>query len=390
MNSTLMKLTSLLAVLTLALLPTLAHAQFGGLDDHPVTLDLQPSKTQARPGDQVILALEVLISIEEDANGKHWHIYPQQGVHDGVEIASTLVPTTGEAFVAGQVQWPKPVLIKNWDNKDQPVYEDRVVMYVPLIVKDDASPGTQTVSIEFGYQPCASQCIAPTKRTLETMIEIIPRDAEAAGSDQTSDDLFAGFDPSVWASLQSGQGAFDPDAVIDASSGAAPLASQTITLAGVEFDPNSLAGLAILLAFAIVGGALLNFTPCVLPVIPIKIMGLSQSAGSRQKTIMLGFIMFAGVLTFWLVIAAALVFFKGFSAPSQLFATWWFSIAIGILIVVMAVGMLGLWNTRLPQWVYRINPKHDSVHGAFGFGVMTAVLALPCTGPFLGLSLIHI
>lgn len=387
MHKTLTQFLTLLALLGLMLLPSQAHAQFGNSDDHPVTLELNASKTQARPGDQVILALKVDISDAIDDNGKSWHIYPPEGVHTGIEVASSLTPKAGEAFVVGQVQWPEPVLIKNWEDKDQPVYEDMVYIYVPVLIKDDQAPGSRTISIDFGYQPCNSQCIPPTVKTLETKIEIVARDADVSASDKSSDEAFAGFDPTVWADLQSGEGVFGSGASEMATAADASAQPRTITLAGIEFDPNSLMGLLILIGFAIVGGALLNFTPCVLPVIPIKIMGLSQSAGTRQKTIMLGFIMFAGVMSFWLAIAGALVFFKGFSAPSQLFATWWFSIAIGLLIVVMAVGMLGVWNTRLPQWVYRINPRHDSVHGAFGFGVMTAVLALPCTGPFLGTAI---
>ncbi|MEM9108515.1 MAG: cytochrome c biogenesis protein CcdA [Planctomycetota bacterium] len=388
MNKTLLNLFSLLMLASLALLPTQAQAQFGGFGDHPVTLELQASKTQARPGDQVILVLKVDISTELDQNQKTWHIYPPQGVHDGVEVASSLTPNPGAAFVAGQVQWPEPTFIKNLQDKQQPVYEEQALIYVPLIVKDDAAIGEQTITVDFTYQPCNSQCIAPTDKTLEMTIEVVARDAEVAGTDQSGDELFAGFDPTIWVGLQSGEGVLGEDEIANGDEPKEqPARSSTITLAGVEFDPSSFAGLAILLGFAVLGGALLNFTPCVLPVIPIKIMGLSQSAGTRQKTILLGFIMFAGVMTFWLVIAAALVFFKGFSAPSQLFATWWFSIAIGLLIVVMAVGMLGVWNTKLPQWVYRINPKHDSVHGSFGFGVMTAVLALPCTGPFLGTAI---
>jgi thiol:disulfide interchange protein DsbD len=46
--------------------------------------------------------------------------------------------------------------------------------------------------------------------------------------------------------------------------------------------------------------------------------------------------------------------------------------------------MCGLFNIQLPQFVYRINPRHDSVAGSFGFGVMTAVLSTPCTAPFMG------
>lgn len=383
---------TLFAMLVLTALPAVGQfAPIGGDEDHPVELSLEASRTQARPGDQVIVALKVTISDAVDQNGKHWHIYPPEGVHDGIEVASSIKPTVPEAFVAGKVQWPEPVMIKNWEGKDQPVYEGEVTLYLPLVVNEDAPLGEQEVVVAFGYQPCNSSCIAPTTRTLEVVVEVVPREAEIADvEDRSGEALFSGFDPKGWASVVADKPGAGPAAEGSAQSpdeAVAGLTPRTITLAGVEFDPGSGSGLLILIGFAILGGAILNFTPCVLPVIPIKIMGLSQSAGSRQRTVMLGLIMFGGVLSFWLAIAFALVSLKGFSAPSQLFGTWWFSIAVGVLIVLMAVGMLGLWNTRLPQWVYRINPKHDSVHGAFGFGVMTAVLALPCTGPFLGTAI---
>ena len=50
----------------------------------------------------------------------------------------------------------------------------------------------------------------------------------------------------------------------------------------------------------------------------------------------------------------------------------------------MAIGMCGLFSLRLPQWVYVVNPSQESVGGSFLFGIMTAVLATPCTAPFMG------
>lgn len=365
----------------LALLPTQAQAQFGDLDDHPVTLELLASKLQARPGDQIILALKVDISTEKDKNQKTWHIYPPEGVHDGIEVASSLTPNAGDAFVVGQVQWPKPVMIRNWEGKDQPVYEEQVVIYVPLMVKEDVAAGKQTVSIDFGYQPCNSSCIAPTNRTLETTIEIVPRDAGVSGSDRSSDEVFAGFDPSVWAALQQGEGVFVESAAAE---------SIILDLYLIEIDManmGTLALLSLLVGVSLIGGFLLNFTPCVLPVIPIKIMGLSQSAGSRGKMLLLGFVMFLGVLTFWSVFGFLFAFLKQFNTVSELFQQWWFTIGVGLIVAAMAVGMCGLFAVRLPNWVYAINPKHDSVHGSFGFGIMTAVLATPCTAPFMGTAL---
>jgi thiol:disulfide interchange protein len=55
-----------------------------------------------------------------------------------------------------------------------------------------------------------------------------------------------------------------------------------------------------------------------------------------------------------------------------------------VFILVMAVGMLGLFTVQLPQAVYMINPNSQTVPGSFVFGIMTAVLSTPCTAPFMG------
>ena len=132
------------------------------------------------------------------------------------------------------------------------------------------------------------------------------------------------------------------------------------------------------------GGFLLNLTPCVLPVIPIKIMSLSASAGSRRKTFFLGIWMMLGVLSLWLGLGIAIALVSGFTATNQLFQYPAFTIAIGLFIGVMAIGMGGLFSIRLPNAVYMFNPKHDSWYGSFMFGIMTAVLSTPCTAPFMG------
>jgi len=54
------------------------------------------------------------------------------------------------------------------------------------------------------------------------------------------------------------------------------------------------------------------------------------------------------------------------------------------VIAIMAIGMCGLFSIRLPGKLYMVNPSHDTLHGSFLFGIMTAVLSTPCTAPFMG------
>lgn len=382
MNGHMYKPTRLIVAVLAGLLLALAGPAQGqpGSGSGPVTLSLETSRTQARPGDQVILALRVDISNEVDQNGKHWHIYPPEGVHEGVEVASTFTPTVPEGFVAGKVQWPKPIQVENAFGDLQPAYEDQVYIYLPLIIGDDVEPGDYKVAVDFGYQACNSSCIAPTTETLRTPIEVIPREASAKTTDRSGDPTFSGFDTSVWAKLQSGEGVYE----------ASKAEAIELDLYFTKVDLNAMSPVALLtllVGVSLLGGFLLNFTPCVLPVIPLKIMGLSQSAGSRGKMLLLGFVMCLGVLAFWGVFGVFFAFLKQFSSVSALFQQWWFTIGVGVIVALMAVGMCGLFAVRLPNWVYAINPRHDSLHGSFGFGIMTAVLATPCTAPFMGTAL---
>ena len=94
--------------------------------------------------------------------------------------------------------------------------------------------------------------------------------------------------------------------------------------------------------------------------------------------------MMLGIVFFWLLLGLLLAFVSGFTATNQLFQYPAFTIGVGVIIAVMAIGMCGLFSIRLPGKLYMVNPSHDTLHGSFLFGIMTAVLSTPCTAPFMG------
>jgi thiol:disulfide interchange protein DsbD len=132
------------------------------------------------------------------------------------------------------------------------------------------------------------------------------------------------------------------------------------------------------------GGFLLNFTPCVLPVVPLKAMGLSQAAGGWSRGVFLGGVMSFGVVFFWMVMGFLVSGISGVTAVNQFFQYPWVTIGVGVVIALMGLGMCGLFTSALPRWVYQFDPGYESVGGALGLGVMTAVLSTPCTAPFMG------
>jgi thiol:disulfide interchange protein DsbD len=110
-------------------------------------------------------------------------------------------------------------------------------------------------------------------------------------------------------------------------------------------------------------------------------MTLTNHAGeSKSKAVKLGSMMALGVIAFWVGIGLPVAFVADFVDPSIIFGVWWVTGIIGLLIGIMGVGIMGLFTIKLPQKAYMINPKADSPSGSFMFGIMTAILGLPCFG----------
>jgi thiol:disulfide interchange protein DsbD len=164
-----------------------------------------------------------------------------------------------------------------------------------------------------------------------------------------------------------------------------PDASKYIDLGifGWRIPSQGIVPTLLLLLAAFAGGVLLNLMPCVLPVLPLKILGLQQSAGTRARLALLGGASFIGVLMFWVVLGSLLAL-GSVKSISEFSSYWYFNFSLGLAMAFMAVGLFGAFNIGLPNWVYALNPDHHSVRGAFLFGLLTAVLATPCMAPLAG------
>lgn len=359
---------------------------------------LDPVKTRAywsKPGEagDGMQAVAVVFDIDPP-----FHINPDKAnITPGFDF---LIPTTitpenvPEGVTLGGLQFPPthevPVDLFGTSGKVA-VHEGQVVVYLPV---QGASPDT-TFDLKIRYQACdPKKCLQPVTETItvtaeEDSPEASPTGASPAGAtpagmspagmgvaDARPTELFASFDPpAATASFEAG--GFDAiEAVGDVA----------FDIFGLKFslNPSGMGGLIALMLVAALGGMMLNFTPCVLPVIPLKIMSLSHVAGSRGKCLLLGSTMSLGVILFWLVLGACMALISGFTATNELFKYPVFTLSVGIIIAVLAVGMCGLFTIQLPVAVYSYTPRQDTVTGSVGFGVMTAVLSTPCTAPLMG------
>ncbi|MDA1262936.1 MAG: thioredoxin family protein [Planctomycetota bacterium] len=283
--------------------------------------------------------------------------------------AEWLTTKPNDPFIHVRAQWPEfhPVKADVGDGiQTYPVFEGEAVIFVPFSIAPNAPLGPQTVVFKIEFQACtATTCVAPS--TVEVSMQVQVKAGTASSAPPA---VFSRFDAEIFSQIHSGNA---PSAIIQ------------FDFFGYSFsvDPNG-GGFFLVLFIAALGGLLLNFTPCVLPVIPLKIMGLSRIAGNRKRCLILGAALSIGVIVFWICLGLAVALISGFSTASQLFQYPLFTVTVGLIIALMAVGMCGFFSIQLPQSIAGIDFRHDTIVGSIGFGVMTAVLSTPCTAPLMG------
>lgn len=266
-----------------------------------------------------------------------------------------------------------------------PLYEGKAVSYLRFEIAPDAPLGEQTITVQASYQACNEQmCAAPQDDLIAVKFTIVKSGAaDAALTADTDAALFGAYDAKKWGSGTTPP--LPPPTPAPTKPSPAPAAAAPTATGATLFGMNIGTNIFILALASMLGGFILNLTPCVLPVIPIKVMSLTQHATSRSHALMLGLWMAAGVVAFWAAIGLPMAIISRQLDPSQyIFGIWWVCLSIGIVVALMGLGIMGLFSLNLPQSVYMVETKADSPMGSFLFGVLAAVLGLPCFGFMAG------
>jgi thiol:disulfide interchange protein DsbD len=341
------------------------------------------NKGKVTAGDQFVIAV-----VLDHAEGWHSHTnepkVPASWARQKFEaIPTTIEVESAEGMKYGPIQWPQSHevfidLVGNGRPEAYRVFEGRAIAYVPVVVDAKAKVGARTINVRVGFQSCDDKiCTFPKDEVIAVGVEVIALGAAADAPSKESD--FAGFDPSVFSKMLSGE----VKAITKTS------AAATFDFLGWKFTIDGGAYWLIFL-IAFVAGFLLNLTPCVLPVIPLKILSLQKQASHPGKLALFGTVYCLGIVaTFF---ALGLLMFGLLSGGQkqdwgQIFTNRWFTIGMSAIVLVMGVGMMGLFTIRLPQAVYMVNPSSETTTGNFLMGVLTAILSTPCTGPLLGATI---
>lgn len=154
--------------------------------------------------------------------------------------------------------------------------------------------------------------------------------------------------------------------------------------------PAARRGLLATALIAVLGGLILNVMPCVLPVLSIKLASAVQKAAKGRARVRSGFLWAAlGVLVFFWGLGAVTWGLKGMGQAvgwGLQFQSPVFLTTMIVILVIFAANLFGLFEVQLPAALQtRMARAGGSGHlGDFATGAFAAVLATPCSAPFLG------
>lgn len=151
------------------------------------------------------------------------------------------------------------------------------------------------------------------------------------------------------------------------------------------------ASLPLLLLFAMLGGVLLNLMPCVFPVLSIKVLSVAAAhPGARQRH-RHGYAYALGIVASCVLIAALLALLRGAGAA----VGWGFHLQSPVFIAFLAYLLFVVAQSFAGEFEFgarlmnlgQATTVGGGLGASFATGILTTVVASPCTAPFMGTAL---
>ncbi len=148
-------------------------------------------------------------------------------------------------------------------------------------------------------------------------------------------------------------------------------------------------GILLALLLALAGGVILNLMPCVFPVLSLKALAVLEAHDGRERPQALAYT--AGVVLSFVAVAAVMLGLRaggqamgwGFQLQSPVFVA-----ALAYLFFVMGLALSGAVEIGARfMGLGQSLTQSGGLGGSFFTGVLAALVASPCTAPFMGPAL---
>jgi len=334
--------------------------------ESPVSWAVSIDKSTAKPGEKLNLVLVAKPDPE-------FHIYkydPKYVPVDSITVSRTLLAVTNKAgLLAGTPATTSKVFHKDLGGGEEvDYYQGEVTWKIPLTVPEMTKDGVYLLKGLIGYQACTDgSCDQPRGASFQVELTVGPKSIAQSTN-------------AVLVAVPFKQIADGPNLTkwIDGS-------KIKLTLSATEILSK--------FCLAMLGGLILNFMPCVLPVIGLKVLGfVSEAGGDRHKSSMLTLTYAAGIFSLILGLGILSVTVREYTGAAfgwgEQFGAIQFRILITAFMFSLALSFLGVWEIPIPGFAMSKTStelsNREGFLGAFYKGLITTLLATPCSAPFLG------
>jgi thiol:disulfide interchange protein len=396
----------LLASQAFALVPPGTRWDAFAESEYAVVQSAEQDRDVVRQGDEFTLVLRVTpFKTPDDWPADQQYEYHLYGIEDSPNpnYVKPVFKMDDAPGITWTVEFPKGQPSNGGKNRDGSYAGDIYMLHgqqVILIrgkVAPDAPLGERDFSAYFMFNACTDEaCLYPSEvkpswqmtvvsATDATMPEVVPVDQLLVKTEVK---------PELWSIPTEAQLAADAEPAEASDDEAEEPAGGAVAID--EFTPQTQdklpLGKALFLAF--IGGLILNFMPCVLPVVSIKVISLARSAQSAPGVVVKqGLIFCAGIIATFLALALVVNLIQaggtklgwGFQFQNPIFL-----IVMSTIIFAFGLSLAGVYTIKAPskltEEAEELSEK-EGYAGAFFKGVLATVLGTPCVGPFLGPAL---
>jgi len=273
----------------------------------------------------------------------HYYAKPETAPAAGFELK---VEAKSDDFEFGQAIFPKWHIFTDGLSNKIEVYSGQFTVFVPIeTVTTPAKTTAGNVEVKISGIACTSMvCLSPFEKTLRANIDI-------------------------------SQSASWKQVILDST-------TEPATMVKVVRGPEHSIWFA--LPLALLAGVILNIMPCVLPVIPLKVLSIfEQAKESKARCIALGLSFCLGILLFFAGIAVLNIILRlGYGSAFQ-----WGDhlrrpvvvIAMSILMVVLSLFLFGVVTFIVPPSIAGKAKPRKGYAGSISMGLLAAILSTPCS-----------
>ena len=372
--------------------PVLAQFDFGGFGgrkDSESQVTIESQFTPATADRPALLFVTATI-----ADNFHIYAIDQGNLPDdgGGPLATqlSLAADSGARLIGKWQATEKPhshIDQEIWTGLELREHDKQVTWFAPIQFAAGVDPDSLTLTGKIEGQACNPQTCIPFEAALTAQ--------QGEGVDLPSSVTFSTSEqqPSVAPPIAITAPSVpqtNPQPTTPQYAAAGPASSNLYDLSQVSLTASAEGSLVYYLITAFFGGIILNIMPCVLPVIGLKVMSFVQQAGqSRAHAWALNCWYSAGIVFVFLVLAGLAVTLQlGWGGQ---FGSAGFNIALIGVVFAMALSLLGMWDIPIPGFVgsgaaLEVTEREGPT-AAFLKGILTTLLATPCTGPFMATAL---